>query len=354
MDRSDLYAFIWLFVLYFYLILVSNFVPEGPAQKGLQLAGVGILVAGMMITDLAIRERVNKYPYIRARLEPSGQVLRLFIENIKTYRVTKTMWATYLKLKWDIKVRNIGRVKQLVINHEYPWNKRIRFKPGQATWKGYVVDHPQTEHVILYEYPAGSFEIDHAEPIPVYRLRHASGDYYLAPVPLSVAYGIASTSGNPVKKTLPTVLDLVRKNDELASELAEARRMAFEAKKRAIEYEEIIQQQENELKGLLEAKTDHKAAVVEHMLTYAQMHLTIENALKRIKSRALSLTFNKWLALTIISLGALILAYAMRDSLGGLGLWLSSPVNMIFALFVVALICGVLYFVLVSKTRGGK
>lgn len=347
MDRSDLYAFIWLFVLYFYLIAVSNFVPEGAMQKGLQIAGVAILVCGMVVTDFVIRERVNKYPYIRARVEPSGKVLRIFVEDWRDRQVDKTLWSLKIKAKWPVTIKGLGKVKEFIINHEWPIHKRVNFRPGQATWFGYVVDHPQTEFMVLYEYPTVT-SVDHAQPVPVYWLKHASQDYYLPEVPITKLV----KSNNPGVKDLPLILKLHKAVEQLKAELAEARRAAFFWHEKAVELEDRVTQQETEIKGLLEQQSNFTADLVERLISLLAHCQTIEQAIKRVKGVGwAAFTFNKWLALTIISLGALIVLYAMRDSLGGVGIWLSNPVNMIFAFLVVALVCGILYLALVRKVK---
>jgi len=349
MDRGDIYSFVWVFVLYIYLIVISNLVPAGPVQKTLQLAGVLLLVFGMVITDFAIRERVNKYPYIRARVEPSGEILRIFVEDMRDRQVSETLWSLEIKPKWAVPLKGGEKVKKIIINHEYPIHERIHFRPGKAMWFGYQIDHPQTEFLVLYEYP-GIQDVNHAERVPVYWLQHASQDYYLPSVPLTKM--IKET--NPIEH-LPVVSKLYKIIDRLKAELAQARRSALAWHEKAVELEERVSQQKTEIEALLEEKSNFTEAVVERLMSLLADCQTIENAIKRIKGVGWkAFTFSKWLAITLISLGALVVLYAMRDMLGGIGVWLSNPVNMIFAFMVTGLFCLVLYLVLIRKGGGKK
>jgi len=210
---------------------------------------------------------------------------------------------------------------------------------------GYVIKHPQTTFMILYEYPQGSFDVDHANPRPVFRLEHAPGDYFLAPIPLSVALKTA----NPTKE-LPIILRLSTTLDHARAALAEALRGKKEWHSRCVRAEEALEGTDVETKALLEERTDRVAGAIRYMLALREDQLTIENALKHYKK--FSLTFSKWLALTVCFLGGLGFLYGGRDSLGGAGEFLGDPTNMIFALLVTLAVCVVLYYGLVKK--GGK
>ena len=299
--------------------------------------------------DIVFMYLTHPYPYVRALLEPSGETIRMFIKEngIKSVRVAKTLWSTTLELKYPAILKFYGKCKEIIVNHEYPWSKRIpSFKPGLANYLGYVIKHPQTAFLVLYAYPRGSFDVDHANPRPVFRLEHAPGDYFLAPIPLSVALKTA----NPTKE-LPIILKLSTTLDHTRAALAEALRGKKEWHSRCIRAEEALEGTDVETKSLLEERTDRVAGAIRYMLALREDQLTIENALKHYKK--FSLTFSKWLALTVCFLGGLGFLYVGRDSLGGMGGFLNDPANMIFALLVALAVCVVLYYGLVKK-GGGK
>jgi len=345
MDKSDIYSIGWLMALYVYLIVISNFIPEGPTRSTAGALGIFIVIGGIFVQDIAFMYMTNPYPYLLCRLSPSGNIIRLFVEDIISQRISTTLWSTRLKLKWVVKMKFYGKVKELVINHEYPWAKRTRFRPGMCSYLDYVVKHPNTEFVVLYEYPQGSFEIDHANPVPVFRLKEASGDYFLSPIPLSVALKISG--GNP--KEVPVILKQGKVIDQLKAALTEALRSGKEWHKTSIQFEEIVGQQENELRGLLESKTDHMGAVVQHMFAIREEQLTIENALKKYTRPKIS--FDKWLALTVMLCIGLTFAWVMRDHIGGVGIWLKEPINMGFAFGVIMLFCLLLYYLAVPRGK---
>jgi len=193
MDRSDVYGIAWILILYLWLILSRIFLT-GIYENVAGIAGLFIIVVGMFIQDYIFMYRTMPYPYLRAVVRPSGQILHLFIKERKETIPTPDTRSQNIKLTWPVKMDFYGKVSEIVINHRGRWQDRVQFRPGKARYRGWTVNHSNTEQVILYEQSRGSFDVDHAEPIPVFVLAEASGDYYLN-MPRTVLTPIPRTPG---------------------------------------------------------------------------------------------------------------------------------------------------------------
>lgn len=355
MDKSDIYSMGWLVILYVYLLVVSNFVPEGSSRSIAGMFGLVIIVMGIFVQDIVFIWKTAPYPYLRLLVRPSGKIIRLFIaeKGVHSERLEKVpyMWATTITAQFPYGWMTFSKVKKLTILHEYPWAKRVKFTPGQAAYMGYTVNHPKVENLKVYEYPKGSFSLDHGEPMPIFRLKEASQDYFLPDIPLGVLY--SSTQRDPARE-IPLMMKMVNRIKQDETALAETERDSLEWHRKSIKLEERVKKQDNEIRGLLEEKSDNVDAVIEQLLSYVEEHQTIENAYKHMKGQRPSLTFGKWIAITFIAIAAMVLLYVMRDQLGSAGSALNNPAVMIFAVLVVIAFCVLLYYLAVEKKGGGK
>jgi hypothetical protein len=339
----------WLFFLYLYLIVISNLVPAGPERTVWGMGGIIIVVAGIFVQDFIFMMMTNPYPYLRIDLHPSGRTIRLFIKNIEEAEpVSAITRTTRFIAQFPITMKEYGKAKVFCIDmvHEYPLERRMKFRPGQALYLGYTIKHPSTEHCIAYEYPYGAMDVDHANPVPKFRLKHASGDYFLSPIPLADLRGI-DVEG----KAEEVILQMVKDKEELTQRANVAEGAAAEWHRRCITAEGARDKKDVELRGVLEEESDFDEAVTLRMLTVRQKQLTIANALEKARGRLPKLSFNKWLAITVIACVAMIFAYLMKDQLGGFGQAISDPMIFVFAFGVVIVLCLMMYYVLVSKKR---
>jgi len=350
-----MYTFGWLAVLYVYLIVVSNLVPTGPYRNVWSMGGIFLIVLGVVIQDFYFMYVTNPHPYIRATIYPSGRTIRMFIaENgIQSRKLSDSMWATTLKLRFPIIMRppitakQYGKVSELAIMHEWPFSKRVVFTPGRCAYLGYVVKHPQTEQLVLYEYPRGSYEVDHAKALPILRLKHASQDYFLPPISLSTAL-----KSNPTAKNFNIITSQSKRIERLTMENTALRRGLVDKHEKYIAVDEQLSEKDTELKGLLEGGRNFTKAVVQRMLSYHQDHLTIENAIKHLRGLTEpAFTFNKWLAVTFMVLGSFVFLWSIRGFLGETGAWLSSPINIGAILAVAVAACLLLYYFLIRKRK---
>jgi len=178
-SKSELYMLGWVSLLYTWLIISKVFLPEKWQNLG-GIAGFLLIVFGMFLQDYIYMYQTMPYPYIRAIIRPSNKVLHLFVKGLQEVSTIRGTSSIRLTLAWPVKMAFYGKVQELVVNLEWgSWQERVKFHPGRALFMGWGIKHAQTEQVVLYEPRKTSFDLDHADPIPVFILANASGDYYV-------------------------------------------------------------------------------------------------------------------------------------------------------------------------------
>jgi len=345
MQKSDFYQYGWVIFLYAYLLIVSNFVPRGPAQTAWGMSGMVIIIAGIFIQDQIFMRLTNPYPYLRFKVDPDGYILRFYVDKKGGFierppEKPGDYHTTTLKLKYASFVPRFGQVKEVILNHDLSIMNRLKWKPGRCLFKSYQVDHPMTTTGILYEYPRG-IDIEYAEKKPVFFLHHAGKDYFRGPQPLSGAMTSLDKANAPllVKQSI--------KISQLTSENAELRRQRDYYQTGKVKKEEEVVRQEAEIKGLLSSSTDQTQDVVRDMLAFREKFRTIDNALRHIKGTPF--TFNRTMGLVMIVAISAVFLYAMKDNLAGFGEWLAAPVNLIISVIVGVLTVIVLWLLLVAR-----
>lgn len=332
---SDLLIFVWLFLSFGVMVVLTQL---GYALAG-QIAYFAILIFGIFGTEIYIREMVNKYPYILAIVRPSNKRLHLFIKSGVSRRVGDVNVAD-LELAFPVNYADYGKVKRIKLHYYGDWSKRVEFRPGYASFYGYEVSHPQTEVIEVYQVSRGRVSVDHGTPIPVFFLHSASRDAFLEKYALTPP-AISSNPGVDVEALMARI-------KTLEAELAVARQKIAEWQQLALSYEDIIEQQKAEIKGLLEAKTGVKELAQEYLLTLYQAAGSIEAALRHIRGPRLPV-FSKYLAMTLI--GALVIAYlwANPQVVQQVMYFLQTPSGMILGVIVVAVLGYIVYRAVVRK-----
>lgn len=337
-------------MLYAYLILVSNFVPQGPGRSIAGFGGLFIIVGGVFFQDLVFMMMTNPYPYIRAFCFPSGKVLRFFIDKDgieeRKPELPGDFYPTTLHLKYPASIKGYGqKIKSVDLTHELPFLERMTFQPGYCNYMGYECKHPMVASCVLYEYPLEAIDIEYAVRKPVFHLFHAAKDYFRSPIPIHVAE--AAAGGNQrlnrlIHNQAQMIITLKHKNAEL--EKQESTRHS-----QNIRDDREIKKQESEIRGLVKSETDFIQDVVAHCHNYRTKFRDFDSVVKHFQGSRF--TFNKYMALVIIGLGALVLAWAMRGYMGEAGTWLSSPVHLAFGFAVIIVVALFLYYLLVRRKQ---
>src|SRR5271157_2297279 len=134
MDSGTVFEQIPAFVLLGIMVLLQ-FVPP---EYRMYLLGAGIITVLAFIsgTEYIFRITASKYLYICITVRPSNQVLHAFFTEsmggIHSREIDTRLhiYETPLTLGLPLKNRGFKDVRQMVIEHEYPFEKRFIAFPG--------------------------------------------------------------------------------------------------------------------------------------------------------------------------------------------------------------------------------
>ena len=337
MDRSEIYNFLPIVALFAWMMIITPFFPM-EYRRTAGMLGMVVCIVGMIMTEQVLKWTAASYTSIEAICRPSNRKLHLFVKNIETAEITPGVFATKLNLGEKVKHEFYQILEYIVVKHTLTFEDRFRFTPGKAMYKGYVVDHPKTAKIILYEPYEGSFDVDHLSPIPVFWLKEAPGDYYL---PSETVMGHNPTS-NPSEAFEKS--KVLMDNERLESENVEWKRQAMDWHQKAVRLEEVNDQIKNELHAILSSKSDQKQGVIEQVLTLLEGHTKIRAALKEVKGPTLTLT--KTVAMVILGL-AIIGVFVMNP--GDLMSWLSIKENQFFIILLVGISVFAYYYAMKKR-----
>jgi hypothetical protein len=329
------------------LMACTTFIPE-PTGKYVGMSLYFALVfTGMFIPPMYAQVTASKYPYLQVVVRPINVVLHVFVDKDKSLdrplSGNEDIYEAHIKTAYPVKFEDYGRVKELVILHKRKLGDRIYFRPGKAVFHGIRIDHPQTEIIEVLQTQGASTFIDYGEPIPVFHLLMGSKDRQYAS-----AMAVSANPGN-----LEAELNMLRMQiSELQVENAKLRRDAVELHQRSVADREVIVQQRAETSGLLDVKTGVKEHALEFVLGLYQSLARFDKLVEVLGGKRFGLTFNKWIALSIIAVAFIAYLWANPQAAAAIQLWLMSPWN--FLLVVIALVA-ILAIILYSgkRKRGG-
>ena len=176
MDKSDYYLYGPMVAM---LAWMMGYRVVAPSLSGNTVFGisVAILLGPIVVLELYVTQVTSSCPYVRAVVEPHGEVMRFYIKDYDEVR--GDVYSTRrIRVNWPVRTHYHGKVDEIIIRFEGNWSDRVQYSRGKARLWEYEVDHRATENLILYEFMEGTLDYDHTKEIPCYYLAHASGDYY--------------------------------------------------------------------------------------------------------------------------------------------------------------------------------
>jgi len=333
-ERSDLLVFVWFFLAFLVLQATVAALPDPWGKRIGAILYFAVMIGGLFLQDIILREIISKYPYIKAVVRPYNEVVHLYIKGFP--QPGKKVWgkgyATELALAFGVKFKKIpgfhDKIRRVVITHHDEWNNRIRFQPGKAVFAGIQLDHPQVEVVELYPVESGQIAIDRAESIPVFHLHSASQDYYRETEQKAI-------EGRPAH--VEVSIEMLRR---LQSEVVEAKRKAAFWQQQALAYEAVIEQQKAEERGIIKSQGEVERLSVEHLLTIYQAQGSIQKALKAMQGSRFQVGLSKLVVSLILGILAILYLWANPDVAQSLVQGVFSPVGL---LVIVVLVVGAYY-----------
>ncbi|NVM21648.1 MAG: hypothetical protein HWN68_07705 [Desulfobacterales bacterium] len=341
MERNDLYEYIVIFGVYFWMILSGVVFPE---QRTLQMASNTVSMIGMFLflflKEAYVQVVASKYDYYRCVVRPLNKILHLFAKKGGFNSVASVnnpnFYTTTLPLGVKLKVKPYGEVEKVVLKHEYPFEKRVITAFGKCSYKGNIVDHRGTATLIVYEFPEASSDVDHAEPVPTYYLKDAPGDFMIGPISPS----LPAISGNPNANVI--IQKLKRRLLVANQALAEKTRQASYWHQFAIQLEGALRHTKEELSGLLRNAPDFKKGVIR----YAQSYVTAIDDIRQLAKMGSPwrMLLKPWMGLVVIAALGMIFLSTRPDILQGMGKFINNPSNQIWVLLIAVIMVGGVYY----------
>jgi len=354
-ERSKIYEFLPILMMFTWMMVTPFMYPRNLQMRyALNMMGMIVCVAFMVVTNEVLKWKASEFTHIDGICRPSRSRMHIFVTEIETAEIEPGVYATKLKLGEKLTHSFYGPIEKggnIVVKHDLPWEVRMQFGQGKAVFKDQVVDHPKSAQVILYE-PLGTFDMDHLNPVPVFLLKDAPGDYQLPEDQIILETGGAGelltkrvlSEGKELTgaSLLFAYQKMKKENEELKTRNIELQRQGLHWHQVAVRFEEVNKQIKNELHSVLSSKSDQKQAVVEMLLTLLEAHTKIRNALKEIRPTT---WLNKAVVMMVIAfMGVAIFLLNPGDIMG----WLSIQQNQAF-IVILAGVIGFSYFYATQK-----
>lgn len=355
MERSKIYEFLPILMMFTWMMVTPFMYPRNLQMRyALNMMGMVVCVAFMVVTNEVLKWKAAEFTHIDGICRPSRTRMHIFVTEIETAEIEPGVYATKLKLGEKLNHSFYGPIEKggnVVVKHDLPWEVRMQFGQGKAVFKDQVVDHPKSAQVILYE-PLGTFDMDHLNPVPVFLLKDAPGDYELPEDQIILETGgagelltkrVLSEGKTLTGASLLFAYQKVKKeNEDLKNRSIELQRQGLHWHQVAVRFEEVNKQIKNELHSVLSSKSDQKQAVVEMLLTLLEAHTKIRNALKEVRPVT---WMNK--AVVMMVIGFLCVAVFLTNP-GDIMGWLSIQQNQGF-IVILAGVIGFAYFYATQK-----
>lgn len=169
---------LWFFLSFFLMFVSTNFIPP-PLGTYIGGGSIFIMIPGLILQDLLLRTYIASHNHLNATVFPRNRKFDFYFETPgpdDSFPIGGGRYVTRLKLSFPIAYFQYKKLPMIFVRHNLPWKARIRLKDGWAYYAGMLLQHANTDNVVLYEY-LDDLEIDHAKIYPIFELVHAGGDY---------------------------------------------------------------------------------------------------------------------------------------------------------------------------------
>ncbi len=334
MDKAKAFEYIFPMAPLAVMMLSNVLLPRAVAPLA-GLVVIPFMLLFIWFQEVAIRDRINKFPHILMFVRPHKKQYHLYVKGGKTREVAPNIFSTTLDLQFPTKIEEYEEVKQIKFNHVGHWNARVGFSPSQnlAKYFNQWVDHPQSEIIEVHQEPfQGRVSLNRGEYVPTFILDLASKDRFVG-------------NGRLVIKpasSYPECQPGCQKIVELNRELIEYKSQAAIFHEDSASSGEIIDQKNVETRSLLKAKTGGVDYAIELLLSLYRSCGTIDKTIKELKGNRFR--FETWMVVPITVFVGFIYLMMNPDSVSQLTQWISVPGNQLFLIvFVVAIVATVYY-----------
>lgn len=325
-----------------FLMIALTFLPIPKEFRGpLMFTSIPVLFMIMWVQEVAIRDKVNKYPHLFMIVLPEKKIYHIYIASGKSKKISFNVFSTIFNLAFPTQIEEAeGEIKQIKLNHIGKFTDRIHFDPTKrmARYFGQWVDHPQTDVIVVRrDKTAGRLTIKDGCFIPTYVLEFGSKDRL-------------SNKGSLLLSKLDKYPDCARnceKIRELNHELVEYKSQAALFHEDSASYGEIIDQQEATTEGLRKAKTGGVDYGIELLTALYRACGTIDKTIKQMRGSRFKL--EPWMIIPVVAIAG-FLFITLNPSFGKTAsVYFSSPLNQAFIIVLIVAVGAMGYWVTTKR-----
>lgn len=336
MDKAKLVEFI-IPMAPLAIMIVSNLLLPKTMAPIIGIASFPLIILVIWFQDVAIRDRINKYPHLLMLVRPHKHQYHLYIKGGKTREVAPNIFSTTLDLQFPTEIEDYKQtVNQIKINHAGHWNTRVSFSPSKclAQYFGQLVDHPQSEIIEVHQEPfQGRVSINQGEFVPTFILDLASKDRFVGNGKLVIE----------TASSYPICQEGCKKIVEMNRELIEYKSQAAIFHEDSASSGEIIDQKNVETRSLLNAKTGGVDYAIELLLSLYRSCGTIDKTIKELKGKRFR--FENWMLIPITVFAGFIYFSLKPKAADQFSHWISMPGNQLFLIAIVVALVATVYYV---------
>ena len=318
-------------IMFFSMVLPQDF--RGPVM----FLGIPLIFVAMWMQELAVRDKINKFPHLMMIVRPKKKMYHLYIKSGRSKEIAPSIYSTILSLEFPITIEEAeGEIKQIKLNHAGRFNERVTFNPSQrlAKYYGQWVDHPQSEIIEVHrELHQGRLTIKRGQFIPTYILDLGSKDQHVQ-------------KGRPLLSSsfeTPNCEKSCKKMIDVNRELIEYKSQAALFHEDSASYGEIIDQKEVETRGLIKAKTGGVDYAIELLLALYRACGTIDKTIKQLKGKMFK--FEPWMLIPITAIIGFLYIQLNPGAGATISEYLSDPNNQGFIIVVIVALGALVYWV---------
>ena len=169
------------FLISYFVMIVARYTLPDPYSGFVAIFGIFIMFGGMVLVSFRETLAVAKFSHLSAWIRPAWKNMHFFYSHTESKKISDGRYLTELRLGFLFNHPEYGKIDKIFVYHNLAWKLRIKLRQGFAWRNGFVVEHSNTDHVVMYEHSKPL--TDHGIFYPAYDLIEAGSDYpYMAKV----------------------------------------------------------------------------------------------------------------------------------------------------------------------------
>ena len=169
-------------------VIFVIYTPQVPAYFKFPILIIGVVgsIGTSFITEQLLQFEASQYPALKSHISPLEKDVTFFIKeqlgevpSVCINKEDQTFRTGPLELAVKVPFQIFGKVQKIMIEHQLPWNSRVKGHVGTVIYKGVQIKHNNVASINLWMLPNKSPSVNMLDVIPVFRLASAPLDFYL-------------------------------------------------------------------------------------------------------------------------------------------------------------------------------